>query len=148
MDASELLRHLLRRGCVLEAEVAGHRLTVTGSLTDELRQSIREHKAELLALLEAKREAFEERAAIMEFDGGMTRKDAESAAAEVPADIGIAMLLGGALETMPTTALAEAVPALIADERRRPTLGNALAELGRRGGVSFCLMTPTGGSTC
>lgn len=148
MDAAELLRHLVRCGCMLEAEADGHRLTVTGALPDELRQSIRDHKAELLALLEAKREAFEERAAIMEFDGRMTRKDAEAAATELPPFIGIAMPPGVALETIPTTALAQALSALIADERQRPTLGNVLAVLGRRGGVSFCLMTLTGELTC
>lgn len=41
---------------------------------------LREHKAELLDELRAgmvDREAFEERAAIMEFDGGLTRAEAE-----------------------------------------------------------------------
>ncbi len=41
---------------------------------------IREHKAELVDELRAvmiDREAFEERAAIMEFDGGLTRAEAE-----------------------------------------------------------------------
>ena len=47
-----------------------------GVLTDMLRQAIRTHKPELLDLVET----FEERAAIMECDGGVPRAEAESLA--------------------------------------------------------------------
>ena len=49
------------------------------SLTDELRSMIREHKSLLLDYL-SKREAHEERAAIMEFDAHLDRPAAERAA--------------------------------------------------------------------
>ncbi len=80
---------------------AGDHLQVSPAslLTDPLRAAIREHKAGLLALVtvcpqpleitpetplttecSAGCEAFEERAAIMEFDGGLPRAEAELAA--------------------------------------------------------------------
>jgi hypothetical protein len=51
-------------------------------LTPERIEELRRHKAELLAALAAPDpDAYEERAAIMEFDGGMPRQDAETLAA-------------------------------------------------------------------
>ncbi len=47
-----------------------------GVLTDALRVAIREHKAALLELVEA----FEERAAIAEMDGGLSRESSEALA--------------------------------------------------------------------
>ena len=49
-------------------------------LTDELRAALRASKPDMLALLAAEQEAFEERAGIMEFDGGLPRAEAEAAA--------------------------------------------------------------------
>jgi hypothetical protein len=72
----------------LELEKNGVRLSVSSS--GELKAKgnpetlkmflpvIRESKSALIAeLLEARREAFEERAAIMEYDGGLPREEAE-----------------------------------------------------------------------
>jgi hypothetical protein len=67
----------------------GLKVTPAKALTDELRASIKEHKAELVGYLlntaandanEAERELIEERAAIMEYDGGVERPRAERAA--------------------------------------------------------------------
>ncbi len=49
-----------------------------GVVTEADLTALREHKAEALAILrEAERDQIEERAAIMEFDGEMTREEAE-----------------------------------------------------------------------
>jgi hypothetical protein len=82
VTAADVLRILRRAGLVLD--VAGSALLVTpsGRLTDELRALIRACKEDLVTLVlhEGDVEAFDERAAIMEFDGGMTRPEAEAAA--------------------------------------------------------------------
>ena len=83
MGAPELLHHLRGAGLVLKLTPAGGlRVAPRTALTDDHRAAIRtERDALVLALdAEAQREAFEERAAIMEFDGGLTRADAEAAA--------------------------------------------------------------------
>src|SRR5262249_10697021 len=49
-----------------------------GTLTEVLRQAIRQHKEAIIAILEA----FEERAAIAEYCGGLSRGDAERLAWE------------------------------------------------------------------
>ena len=46
------------------------------------------------------------------------------------------------LRTIPTTGLAEGLPALIGDPEYRQRLGAVLHELGRRGGVHVCLLVP------
>lgn len=51
-----------------------------GRLTSEAIVWVRDHKAELMREIWPEFDEFEERAAIMEFDGGMTRADAEAAA--------------------------------------------------------------------
>lgn len=54
-----------------------------GVLTPELKNALRAHKAEILHLLEINeslREHTEERSAVMEFDGGVNRKEAEQQA--------------------------------------------------------------------
>ena len=48
---------------------------------------------------------------------------------------------GAALDAVTTTALAEALPLLIRDAARKQTLAAALIELGRRGGVSVCVIS-------
>lgn len=82
MSAHDLLLHLRNAGFRLD--VVDDKLLVAPAsrLSDVQRTGIRAHLAELITTLDAEyeREAFEERAAIMEFDGGMTRPEAESAA--------------------------------------------------------------------
>ena len=51
-----------------------------GRLTAEALEWVRSHKADLLREVWPEFDQWEERAAIMEFDGGMTREDAEAAA--------------------------------------------------------------------
>lgn len=51
-----------------------------GRLTSGAIAWVRDHKAELMREIWPEFDEFEERAAIMEFDGGMTRADAEAAA--------------------------------------------------------------------
>ena len=90
MSAHDLLLHLRHAGFRLDV-VADKLLVAPASrLSDTQRTGIRDQLAELLNLLgaeyEHEREAFEERAAIMEFDGGMTRPEAEAAARTVIAN--------------------------------------------------------------
>ena len=82
MKAAEVLHTLRRAGIALDVSGAALLVTPAGRLTDELRLQIRAFKEELVSLVlhEGDVEAFEERAAIMEFDGGMTRPEAEAAA--------------------------------------------------------------------
>lgn len=51
-----------------------------GRLTAEALEWLREHKADLMREVWPEFDAWDERAAIMEFDGGMTRDEAEAAA--------------------------------------------------------------------
>ncbi len=84
MTAADLLRHV--RGTGFTLDLADGKLLVAPAsmLTDDLRAALRACKPEVLALLaaerEADKEAFEERAGIMEFDGGLPRAEAEVAA--------------------------------------------------------------------
>ena len=107
MDADTLLTSLIARGITLMPD--GASLRARGTLTDDLRQQIRTHKAELLAALaaqtvqaaraepeprpttpeaeilslgtsEAAAEHFAERAAIAEFDGELPRSEADAQA--------------------------------------------------------------------
>lgn len=82
MSAVDVLQTLRRAGLVLDVSGSALLVTPAGKLTDELRSVIRAFKEELVTLVlhEDDVEAFEERAAIMEFDGGMTRPEAEAAA--------------------------------------------------------------------
>src|SRR5438105_3680208 len=97
MSTPELLDNLRRRGVRLE--VHGDRLKVdapTGTLTAEIKAALAEHKPEILAVLSARCgesipnadvvdswEWIEERAAILEFDGGLTRDEAGHRAFEL-----------------------------------------------------------------
>ncbi len=104
MTGEVLLEQLRERDIRLSAN--GDRLVVDaprGTLTERLRGTLREHKAELLAIVTAPdlwarraaallsgvadsglqadlRELFEHRAAVCEFDGGLSRADAERVA--------------------------------------------------------------------
>ena len=74
MTAIEILTLLHGHGVTLTAR--GDRLRVDappGTLTPALRAALREHKTAVLDLLEA----FEERAALIEYDGGLPRVEAE-----------------------------------------------------------------------
>ena len=86
MAVVRALRRMERAG--FEIRVKGERLQVAPAenLTDADRTFLRAHKPALVALLEDPPaspapvidwEAFEERAAIMEYDGGLTREEAE-----------------------------------------------------------------------
>jgi hypothetical protein len=85
MGAPDILSILQAAGLRLTAD--GDRLLVTpaSAIIDEVRNLIRARKPDLLRLLAAgdtalaspDREAFEERAAIREYDGGYSRDDAE-----------------------------------------------------------------------
>jgi len=85
MDMRQALHRLSAAGVVLQA--IGDRLTVESKeeLTEQQRAWIRAHKTELLQLLtdddrEAVREMVTERAAILEYDGGLDRQEAEQIA--------------------------------------------------------------------
>ncbi len=74
MTAVELFAILTTTGCRLIPE--GERLRIQDpqhALTDDMRQAIRQHKPALLDLVEQ----WEERAAIMEYDGRLPRAEAE-----------------------------------------------------------------------
>ena len=88
MGARELLYELRAAG--ISVAVEGDRLLVRPAdrLTDSYRAALRAAKPEVINLLagsdvEVGGEAFEERAAIMEFDGGMSQAEAEAAASEL-----------------------------------------------------------------
>jgi hypothetical protein len=96
MTAIELLEDLKKRGVDLEPEGDSLRYRApAGALTPALRQALAAHKAEVLAHLRGDlpaavadwpadwREVFEERAAIMEYDGGLPRPEAEARAEEL-----------------------------------------------------------------
>ena len=74
MTTYHILEHLAVAGISIAIE-GDDKLVVSPAsrLTDELRSMIREHKAGIIAALEA----YEERAAIMEFDGLLDRESAE-----------------------------------------------------------------------
>jgi hypothetical protein len=74
VTAPALLTTLRARGVTLTPW--GDRVRVRApseALTDDVREALRTHKAALLDRVEA----FEERAALMEFDGGLSRAEAE-----------------------------------------------------------------------
>jgi len=87
MEAQQLLKTLTTAGLALFVTPDnGLKVTPAKALTDELRASIKEHKAELVGYLlntaeneanEAARELIGERAAIVERDAGLERTQAE-----------------------------------------------------------------------
>lgn len=82
MSAAAILDDLRQHGAVATLDGGAVRIRAPrGSLPAALVEAAREAKPELVALLtEDARADFEERAAIMEFDGGMNRPAAEAAA--------------------------------------------------------------------
>lgn len=77
MRAADILAAAKAAGITLTAEGDGIRATPRAALTDTLRAGIRENREAILAALRTDPEAIEERAAILEFDGGLTRELAE-----------------------------------------------------------------------
>jgi len=93
MDAAELLHHLRSAGLTLALMPDGVlHVTPRSAISDEHRSAIRTARDALVAVLqaeamqptEAMREAIEERAAIMEYEGGLARIEAERLAALQP----------------------------------------------------------------
>jgi len=80
MTALALFRQLHALGVVLKPNPDGtlHYKAPKGTLTPELLDALRQHKAELYDLLET----FEEHVAIVEYDGGLARAEAERLAWE------------------------------------------------------------------
>jgi hypothetical protein len=73
---------LQRRGLTIDAKDGNLIVSPRDRITDEIRAYIRQHKAAILEELrrEALAESFEERAAILEFDANIPRREAEEAA--------------------------------------------------------------------
>ena len=94
MGAPGLLEHLRRLGFELAAvDGGGIRVSPYSALSDSLKEEIRDNRVGLLDLLavpgaavHAAHEALEERAGVREHDGGLSRQEAERAAAT---DLGI-----------------------------------------------------------
>jgi hypothetical protein len=87
MNDRELLHQFDLAGITVVAEAGNLFVRPASALTEAHRQALRASKQELLLLLasvgdSSRLEEFEERAAIMEFDGGMSRAEAERAALE------------------------------------------------------------------
>lgn len=91
MTAPDVLAEVRAAGVQLHATPEGNlHWRCPGPLPDRLRQLLAAHKADLLALLPAPiapadlpddwRDTWGERAAIAEFDGGLSREDAEAQA--------------------------------------------------------------------
>ena len=78
MTALALFQHLHAAGVVLKPYPDGtlRYKAPKGTMTPALRDGMRQHKAALHAVVEA----FEERAAIAEYGGGLTRAEAEQLA--------------------------------------------------------------------
>lgn len=78
IEARSVLADLRARGVSLRAVGDRLRFRPSAAVSAELRERIVANKPDLLALLER----FEERAAIMEYDGGLPREEAERRAWE------------------------------------------------------------------
>lgn len=89
MGAPDLLQGLRRAGIALSVLPSGDLAVQPASkLTQDQRAAIKSHKAAIVQALQhpdeaRQKEAFEERAAIIEHDGGMPREQAEHIAAEI-----------------------------------------------------------------
>lgn len=80
MTPRALLDHLRTLGFTIEPDGDTLIVSPASRLTDALREAIRQAKPDVLALLwaDSLREHFEERAAILECDGGLSRHEAEA----------------------------------------------------------------------
>lgn len=79
MAAVETLHH---HGLTIDAKNGNLIVSPRDRITDEIRAYIRQHKADILAELQAEAldENFQERAAILEYDAGLPRQEAEGSA--------------------------------------------------------------------
>ena len=78
METLTLLSEIKNHGLDVQAIDGNLHVRPRERITVSIRATIRQHKAALVDFLET----YEERAAIMEFDGGLSRQDAEAAAFE------------------------------------------------------------------
>jgi len=87
MTVAALLQRFHERG--FHIDVAGGRLLVSPAsrLTIHDRSDIVESVSALIMLVEDEREWLDERAGIMEYEGGMTRSEAEAAARTLIANV-------------------------------------------------------------
>lgn len=125
MGALDLLADLIGAGFTASAEGGRVVIRPASLLTDDLRAAVVAAKPELLALLAedlADRAACEERAAIMEFDGGLSRADAEVAA--------------------------RACITCEFESRHKTCLEPVLAGLAPTFGIRFCEQVPGAGADC
>lgn len=85
MNAVHLIEQVRYAGGIIRVEGGKLKLIAPRPLAPDLVETLRAHKAELLATLtgEGLREAFEERAAILEHDAGLSRPQAELEAARM-----------------------------------------------------------------
>lgn len=88
MSARDLLHELESSGITVAANAGMLYVRPASRLTASYRQALRDAKPEVLNLLarcgdSGYLEALEERAAIMEFDGGICRREAEAAAQQL-----------------------------------------------------------------
>ena len=84
MGAPDLICELRRKGYEIRADGGYLDISPADNLPPDLVQQLKQSKAEILTELQREtedlQEAFEERAAIMEFDGGLPRHEAEALA--------------------------------------------------------------------
>lgn len=80
MCIAEMIGHFEDKGIGISLGYTGKlRVDSKEPLNDEQRQYLSKHKPEIIKhLIESGLEAAEERAAIMEYDGGLSRKEAET----------------------------------------------------------------------
>lgn len=76
MTADKLLSRLHGYGLLIKAVSGSLHVSPKEQITDEIRALIKAYKDDLIDFLEA----YEERAAIMQYDGGMSRQEAEATA--------------------------------------------------------------------
>ncbi|NCC41246.1 MAG: hypothetical protein EOM21_17800 [Gammaproteobacteria bacterium] len=76
MEASILIQKIKAHGLDIRAVDGNLYIQPRDRITDHIRTQVQNLKPALLDFIEA----YEERAAIMEFDGGISRQDAEAAA--------------------------------------------------------------------
>ena len=84
MGAPDFIFELRRKGYSIRADGGYLDISPADNLPPDLVQQLKQSKAEILTELQREtedlQEAFEERAAIMEFDGGLPRHEAEALA--------------------------------------------------------------------
>ena len=76
MEAGIFLKNIKSHGLDIQAIDGNLHVSPRVKITNSIRQTIRKHKDALVDFIEA----YEERAAIMEYGAGLSRKDAEAQA--------------------------------------------------------------------